>query len=81
MDSMAACVTESQASWQSEQQQQQQLRQDALEQVTSLLQSSASSLESRGQELDAFLKQELREDVPTGRGGHSTSPGHIFLGP
>ena len=61
-------MSENQSKWQHQQQQQQQLMQDALQQVSSWSQSTASGLQSRGQELDVFLKQELREDVPTGTG-------------
>ena len=71
VDSMAACVSESQSLCQHEHQQQQQLTKDALKQVTTWTQSAASGLESRGQELDVFLKQELREDVPTGMGSQT----------
>ena len=71
VDSMAACVSESQSLCQHEHQQQQQLTEDALKQVTTWTQSAALGLESRGQELDVFLKQELREDVPTGMGSQT----------
>lgn len=59
-------VSDSEAASQQEHQQQAQQVQEALTRVSAHAHTLTSDLHSRGQEMDVFLKQELREDVPTG---------------
>ncbi|KAK7493180.1 hypothetical protein BaRGS_00015517, partial [Batillaria attramentaria] len=67
LEKMTVSVSESMYACKTEHQQQEQLTQEAAGEVTSYVQTLTSDLEQRGQELDVFIKQELKEDVPTGQ--------------
>ncbi|KAK7109010.1 hypothetical protein V1264_013129 [Littorina saxatilis] len=64
---LKASVAESHSQTQAENQHQRQLTEDSLKQTTAFSQSLTAGVDDRGDELDIFLKQELKEDVPTGQ--------------
>ncbi|XP_076439721.1 kinesin-like protein KIF11 isoform X2 [Babylonia areolata] len=67
VDNTTGMVSENQTLSAEEHQRQEGLASEALKEVTAVCESESAGLLQREEELDAFLQQELRQDVPTGQ--------------